>query len=82
MGNIDDFINKLSDKKLIRVHKELAKEKFDGLVKSLSQMMVDEYSVDPLYVTTVLRNKVNDILSKKYIKIKERKKKKNESKKS
>lgn len=83
---IDKFFSKLSESKLLQVNKELAQNKVDGIVGSIRQILIDQYAVDPVYATTIIRNYVNDILSSRYVKLMELKKKlknkRNESKES
>jgi hypothetical protein len=83
---IDKFFNKLSESKLLQLSKELAQNKVDGVVGSIRQILIDQYAVDPVYATTIIRNYVNDILSSRYVKLMELKKKlknkRNESKES
>lgn len=84
---IDRFFKNLSEKKLLQVNKELAQNKFDGVVETISQIIIEEYGIDPLYASTIIRNKVNEILSDRYTRLKSKLKKeikrnKNESKKS
>jgi hypothetical protein len=83
---IDKFFSKLSESKLLQINKELAQNKVDGIVGSIRQILIDQYAVDPVYATTIIRNYVNDILSSRYVKLMELKKKlknkRNESKES
>ena len=83
---IDKFFSKLSESKLLQVNKELAQNKVDGIVGSIRQILIDQYAVDPVYATTIIRNYVNDILSSRYVRLMELKKKlknkRNESKES
>lgn len=84
---MDRFFKNLSEKKLLQVSRELAQNKLDGIVDAIGQVIIEEYGVDPLYASTVVRNKVNEILSGRYTKLKSKLKKelkrnKNESKKS
>lgn len=83
---IDKFFSKLSESKLLQLSKELAQNKVDGVVGSIRQILIDQYAVDPVYATTIIRNYVNDILSSRYVKLMELKKKlknkRNESKES
>ncbi len=83
---LDQFFNKLSESKLLQISKDLAQNKLDGVVGSLRQILIDQYAVDPVYATTVIRNYVNEILSSRYVKLMELKKKlknkRNESKES
>lgn len=84
--DIDKFFSKLSESKLLQVNKELAQNKVDGIVGSIRQILIDQYAVDPVYATTIIRNYVNDILSSRYVRLMELKKKlknkENESKES
>ena len=70
--DIEKFFKSLSERKLLKISSELAQDKLDGVVKTFSQMMIDEYGVDPIYATTVVRNHVNSILSYRYVKLKQR----------
>jgi len=84
---LDKFFKSLSEKKLLQVNNELSQNKLDGIVETIGQVLIDEYGVDPLYASTVVRNKVSEILSNRYAKLKTKLKKeikrnKNESKKS
>jgi hypothetical protein len=84
---LDKFFRSLSEKKLLQVNNELAQNKFDGIVETIGQVIIREYGVEPLYVVTVISNKVHEILSNRYAKLKTKLKKeikrnKNESKKS
>jgi len=87
--DIEKFFKSVSERKLLKISTELAQNKMDGIVKTFAQIMIDEYAIDPIYATTVVRNQVNSILSHRYVKLKQRisrirklKNRKNESKKS
>jgi hypothetical protein len=81
-SNIDNFFEKISERNLVKICKDLSHNKFNGLVKTLSQIIINQYGIDPLYATTIIRNSIHEILSKRYIKLIEKLKNKNEFKKS
>lgn len=72
---MDRFFKNLSEKKLLQVSRELAQDKLDGIVAAIGQVIIEEYGVDPLYASTVVRNKVYEILSDRYAKLKSKLKK-------
>lgn len=78
-SGIDVYFNKLSKEKLIKIYEELVSGDH-ALISTINIYIINEFNIDPLYATTVVRNKVHEILSRRYIK--ELKKKINESKKN
>ena len=80
---IDKFFKTLSDTKLLQINRDFAKNKFDGVIKTINQILINEYGVDSIYTTTIIRNSVNEILSSRYSKLKSKlKNRKNGPKKS
>lgn len=69
---IDKFFKKLPEKTLIKINIELMQNKFNGIVGTISQMIMTEYDIDIVYVITIIRNNVQEILSDRYIKLKEK----------
>lgn len=42
----------------IKIDRNITQNKINDLVKSLSQIIVDEYGVDPIYATNLIKNKI------------------------
>lgn len=78
-SGIDVYFNKLSKEKLIKIYDELVSGDH-VLINTINAYIINVFNIDPLYATTVVRNKVYEVLSRRYIK--ELKKKINEFKKN
>ena len=64
---LEKYLKKLSKENLIKIQTEFNTGKYE-LVNQISEYIILEFGIDPILASTIVRNKIQEILANKYVK--------------
>ena len=64
---LEKYLKKLSKENLIKIQTEFNTGKYE-LINQISEYIILEFGIDPILASTIVRNKIQEILANKYVK--------------